>query len=236
MAILAAIIMGIAKAGLKGMGVVIVTIMALVFGGRASTGIVVLLLIAADIMAVLYYTRHVQWKYLFRLLPWMIFGVLVGVWVGKDLPEAIFKKGMAAIIIFSVVAMYWNEKRPVKKVPNQWWFAGIMGSLAGFTTMIGNLAGAFTNIFFLAMRLPKEQFIGTAAWLFFVINLFKLPFHIFVWKTVTLETCMINLCLLPAVLLGFFLGIRLVKLIREKQYRQLILLLTALAAVLIFFR
>ena len=102
--------------------------------------------------------------------------------------------------------------------------------------MIGNLAGAFSNIFFLAMRLPKDQFIGTAAWLFFIINLFKLPFHIFVWKTVTIETFAVNLRLLPGICLGFLVGIQLVKYIKDQQYRKLILLLTAFGAVMIFFR
>src|SRR5690606_41458311 len=43
-------------------------------------------------------------------------------------------------------------------------------SLAGLCTMIGNLAGSLTNIFFLAMRLPKNEFVGTAAWLYFITN------------------------------------------------------------------
>ena len=67
-----------------------------------------------------------------------------------------------------------------------------MGLLSGFTSMIGNLAGSFADIYFLAMRLPKNEFIGTAAWLFFIINVFKLPFHIFIWKIVTFETLCLN--------------------------------------------
>jgi len=86
------------------------------------------------------------------------------------------------------------------------------------------------------MRMPKNDFIGTAAWLFFIINIFKLPFHIFVWKTITLETLALNLRLAPAVFIGFILGIRIVGLIKEQQYRQLILVLTALGAIMIFFR
>jgi uncharacterized membrane protein YfcA len=102
--------------------------------------------------------------------------------------------------------------------------------------MIGNLAGAFSNIFFLAMRLPKNEFIGTAAWVFFFINLFKLPFHIFVWETITPETLWINAMLLPGVALGLFLGVRLVKVIREGFYRKMILFLTALGALILLFR
>ena len=218
------------------MAVVIVTIMALVFGSKSSTGIILPLLIAGDIFAVIYYNRHARWDYLFKLLPWMIAGVLIGVWIGKDLPEQLFKRGMAVIIIMSVFMMVWWDKNKERNVPDYWWFAGIMGLGAGITTMIGNLAGAFSNIFFLAMRLPKNAFIGTAAWLFFIINLFKLPFHIFVWETITMDSIALNLRLLPGIFLGLWTGVNVIKYIKDHQYRKLILLLTAIGAILIFFR
>ncbi len=236
LALTAAALIGVSKAGIKGLSVLFVTMMAFAFGGKASTGIVLPLLIAGDVFAVIYYNRHARWKYIVRLMPWMVAGVLVGVWVGKDVPEALFKKGMAFIILGSVVMMYWWDRKKVKRVPTQWWFAGAMGFLAGFTTMVGNLAGAVTNIFFLAMRLPKDEFIGTAAWLFFIINIFKLPFHIFVWGTISMDTFPVNIRLLPGVVVGIVLGIWMVKFIRDQQYRRLILLLTGIGAVLMFFR
>src|SRR6185295_8142759 len=94
-----AFIIGLAKAGLKGIDMMNVTIMALVFGGKASTGIVLPLLCVADIMAVVYYHRHAQWVHFWKLIPWMVIGILIGVFVGKDLNEALFRKLMALIII-----------------------------------------------------------------------------------------------------------------------------------------
>tara|TARA_R110002051_G_scaffold105833_4_gene178909 strand:+ start:2199 stop:2831 length:633 start_codon:yes stop_codon:yes gene_type:complete len=210
--------------------------MALAFGAKESTGLLVPLLVVGDIFAVIYYNRHAQWSYIIRFLPWMICGVLIGVVIGKDLNEATFKFGMAFIILGSVLMMYWWDRRKSKKVPTHWVFAGSIGILAGITTMIGNLAGAFSNIFFLAMRLPKNEFIGTAAWLFFIVNVFKLPFHIFVWHTITPETLLINLKLVPGILIGLFLGVRLVKLIKDDIYRKMILVLTAIGALLILIR
>ncbi|MGB5820195.1 MAG: sulfite exporter TauE/SafE family protein [Saonia sp.] len=233
LAFTASFVLGISKSGIKGIAIIIVTLMALAFGAKESTGLIVPLLVLGDIFAVAYYNRHTQWKYIIRFLPWMMFGVVVGALIGKDLPERIFKIGMAGIILTSVILMYWWDRRQSKTVPTHWTFAGFMGIMAGITTMIGNLAGAFSNIFFLAMRLPKNEFIGTAAWLFLFINLFKLPFHIFVWKTISVETLMINLKLLPGILIGLFIGFRLVKIIREGFYRKMILMLTAIGALLI---
>jgi uncharacterized membrane protein YfcA len=232
----AAFVIGISKSGLKGIAIIIVTIMALLYGAKASTGIILPLLIFADIMAVTYYNRFTQWKYLKQLLPWMIAGVLIAVYVGKELPEDIFKKSMAIIILISVVIMFMWEKYESKRIPDRLWFIGSMGLAAGFTTMIGNLAGAFSNIFFLATRIPKNEFIGTAAWLFFIINLFKLPFHIFSWETINKESLLLDLTLIPAVLIGFFVGVKIVKKFKDNQFRKFILIMTAVGAMIMLIR
>ena len=232
-----ALLLGVAKSGIKGLAVLIVTGLALVYGARESTGILMPLLICGDILAVLYYKRHVKWIYLIKLLPWMVVGVITGVFFGKDLPEDLFKSGMAVIILLSVLMMYyWEQKNKKKKVPTHWSFGALIGVMAGFTTMVGNLAGAFSNIYFLAIKLPKNQFIGTAAWLFFFINLFKIPFHIWSWGTINWSSLQVSLSLIPGVILGFGLGVYLVKKIKNDKYRQLILLMTGLGGLAIFFQ
>ena len=232
----AALLLGIAKSGIKGLAILIVTGLALVYGAKESTGILMPLLICGDILAVIYYKRHVKWVYLIKLLPWMVAGVLVGVVFGKDLPEDLFKSGMAVIILISVAMMYYWERKKDRKGPNHLSFAALMGMMAGFTTMVGNLAGVFSNIYFLAIKLPKNEFIGTAAWLFFIINLFKVPFHIWSWGTINLASFQISLSLIPAVILGFVFGVSIVKKIKNDRYRQLILLLTGLGGLTIFFQ
>lgn len=233
---IAVFILGIGKAGIKGFGVIIVVILALVFGEKASTGILLPMLITADIMAVIYYKRHVQWNIVIKLIPWMIVGVLVGVWVGNGISEVLFKKLMAVIIIFCVGIMFYFERRKKVMVPTNKVFGSSMGFLAGFTTMIGNLAGPIANIYFLAIRFPKNEFIGTAAWLFFIINVFKVPFHIYVWETITVESFAINSILIPSIALGFFVGVQIVKKMTNANYRKFILVVTAIGGLVLFFR
>ena len=231
----AVFLLGLSKSGIKGIGIILIVILAFVFGEKASTGILLPMLVIADILAVIYYNQHAQWKYIKKLIPWMIAGVLVGVWIGNDISELIFKKMMAIIIIGSVLIMFYTENRKSTSVPNNRFFSSGTGFLAGFATMIGNLAGPIANIYFLAMRFPKNEFIGTAAWLFFIINVFKLPFHFFVWKTVTKETLILNVVLIPAVFLGFFLGAYIVKLISNVNYRRFILIVTAVGGLIMLF-
>jgi len=232
----AVFLLGLAKSGIKGIGIIIVVIMAFVFGEKASTGILLSLLISADILAVIYYNRHAQWQFIKKLMPWMVFGVLAGVWIGNDISEDLFKKMMAIIIIGSVLLMFYFESKKTITIPDNMWFSSSAGFLAGFSTMIGNLAGPISNIYFLAMRLPKNEFIGTAAWMFFIINIFKLPFHIFVWKTINKETLVLNSVMIPVLFIGFYLGVRIVKLISNINYRRFILIVTALGGLILLFR
>ena len=234
--LIASFIIGLSKAGLKGIDMMNVTIMAIVFGGKASTGIVLPLLCAADIMAVIYYKRHVQWPQFWKIIPWMMAGVLMGVWLGKDLNEALFRKLMALIIIFTVVMMLVMEVRKTVIVPSNKMFVAGTGLAAGFATMLGNLAGAFSNIYFLAMRMTKNDFIGTAAWVFLVINLFKLPFQVIYWKNINLASLQTDLFLLPAMAAGFVAGLGIVARIRDDNYRKVVIVLTMLGAIVIFFK
>ena len=234
-AAICAFLLGISKSGIKGIASLIVTGLALVYGAKNSTGIMMPLLLVGDVFAITYYKSHVQKEYIIKLLPWMVLGVLLGVIGGSYISERIFKYGMALIVVFSVGLMYYWENKKDKTVPSHWGFASSMGLLAGFTTMIGNLAGAFSNIYFLAMRIPKNNFIGTAAWLFFFINSFKVPFHIWSWKTINSESILISLKLIPFVIMGLIAGVFLVKKIEDEIYRKLILLFTAIGGVAILF-
>jgi len=234
--ILAAFTLGLGKAGIKGIGVITVILMVLVFGSRNSTGALLPMMIIADIFAVRYYNKHTQWYYLKKLMPMMFVGVIIGVWWGNGISEKLFKEVMSVFILITVAIMFWMERKKSYKIPKHWTFSSGMGLLSGFTSMIGNLAGPFSNIYFLAMRLPKNEFIGTAAWLFFIINVFKLPFHLFVWKTIDRQTLTINLILIPIILLGFYLGAKLVKIMTNDLYRKFVLLITAIGAIFILFK
>ena len=224
-----------AKTGVAGVGMLIVPILATIFGGKASAGILLPMLSMADIFAVSYYHRHAEWKYILKLLPSTVVGVLVGLFVGNYVNDQQFKYMMAIIILAGLAIMIWREqKKSETAIPHNWLFSSIAGLLGGFSTMIGNAAGPVMAIYFLSMMLPKNSFIGTGAWFFLIINLFKIPFHITVWKTIDLDTFTLDLAMFPAIMIGAYLGFKLVKFIPEKPYRIFIIVTTAIAAVRLF--
>jgi uncharacterized protein len=235
LAIFSALLVGVAKAGLNSISIINVTLLAMVFGSKISTGILLPMLIVGDILAVIYYKRHVNWQALLRLSPYVIVGILLGVWIGRDLNEAVFKKMMASIVLIMVLGMIYLEYKPLKNVPKSPLFSGFMGIGTGFTSMVGNQASGFATTYLMSMNLSKLHFIGTNAWLFLFINLFKLPFHIFSWHTINRSSIGINCPLFPFQIIGFYSGVYIVKQINDVRYRKVILWLTVFAALFVFF-
>lgn len=227
---LAVFLIGVSKSGVKGLGSLIVTLVALVFGAKPSTGFIIPLLIVGDILAVIIYKRLTHWEHIYKLLPAIVVGVVIAAFVGEKLPEKQFKLLMAILIIMGTAFILYRDIKKNNKIPTSPFFAYLMGLGTGFSSMLGNLAGAFSNVYFLAMQLPKNNYIGTAAILFFCINLIKLPFHIWYWKTINASSLLENLVFLPVLLLGFWLGFKFVGKIKDLHFRRLILFLTLAGA------
>lgn len=228
----AALLLGMAKTGVHGVGMAAVPLLAISFGGKASTGLALPLLIMADVFAVAYYHRHANWKILRRLLPWAAAGVIFGTWIGASIDDQRFREIMGLTIFASLGIMVWMERGNKERIPHYLWFTALMGLLGGITTMVGNLAGPVMAIYLLSARLPKNEYIGTAAWFFMAINLFKVPFHAFIWHTISLESLALNLSSLPLIAVGAFCGIWVVKRVPEQYYRWFIIVSTGMAAVL----
>lgn len=229
-----AMLVGMSKVGVPGVSMIVVPTLAIIFGGKASTGILLPMLMMADLFGVGYYHRHAEWKYLWKLLPWAFIGVGIALWVGEVVNDEWFKNIIAILVFVCIGLMLWKDrKRGNNLFPDTWWFSASMGVLGGFATMIGNVAGPIFAIYLLAMHLPKNSFIGTGAWFFLIINFSKFPLHIFVWKTINWDTLTLDVILLPGIAIGAFLGIWLVKKLSENIYRTAVIIVTALSAFLL---
>lgn len=232
---LCSLLIGMSKTGLSGVGLMVVPLMANAFGGRPSVGILLPILIFADIFAVTWYHRHAAWKHILRLIPWALAGIVTATLVGRSISDTTFNRLLAAVVILGIAILIWRDlKRNQLKIPESGWFAASLGLLGGFATMIGNAAGPVMALYLLSMRLPKNSFIGTGAWFFFIVNLSKVPLHIWSWKTITSNTLLLDVLMIPAIAAGAFAGIWLVKLLPEKVYRIIVIITTILSAIFLF--
>ncbi|HOJ31041.1 MAG TPA: sulfite exporter TauE/SafE family protein [bacterium] len=225
---LAGIFIGVSKTGIPGLGMLSVAMAALVIPARLSTGVILPMLILGDVFAVAYYRRHARWRYLIKLIPYAAAGIILGyLALGKMTDQQ-----LRPMIGFIVLLLLWlNEADILNRfnIPERWWFAAAIGLSAGFTTMIANAAGSIMIIYLLAMRLPKQEFIGTAAWYFFLLNWFKVPFSASL-GLINPDSLLLNLKVSPAIIVGAISGIYLVKIIPQKMFENIIKILTVIAA------
>ena len=230
--IVAAFIVGFSKTGIGGASMLVIPILAEVFGGKGSTGILLPMLLVGDVFAVKYYNRHANWRHIRKLMPWVLVGLGAGVIVGSYINDQQFKLLIAASVIICLAILVYSEiKGDEVKVPHKLWFYALTGMACGFTSMIGNAAGPIFTIYLLARGFKKNDFMGTMAWFFLIINLLKMPLQIFFWHNITLQTALLAVGMIPAIALGAVLGIAVIKKIPEKPFRYMIIVMTALTAI-----
>ncbi|HEY5792440.1 MAG TPA: sulfite exporter TauE/SafE family protein [Chthoniobacterales bacterium] len=205
---LAAVCIGLSKSGFGGVGIVAIVGMAAILPPRESTGTILPMLICADVFAVWQFRRHVQWRYVFRTAIPAILGVLAGFWLMPAISDAAFGPfiGWLTLALIGMLILL-KANAFLRNLPLRYpaVFGWPMGFLAGATTMLANAAGPVMSVYLLASRLPKMEFVGTAAWFFFAINLFKVPFSAAL-GLIHPQSLTLNLCLLPGVVAGVFLG------------------------------
>lgn len=233
---LCALMGGAAKTGILGLGILIVPLMALVLPARESTGILLGILILADLFAVIYYRRNARWPYVLRLLPAALAGITVGYFGLQVVNDQQLKPIMGGIVLTMLCVNYWRNRTrgKVAPIPTQWWFAVGLGFMAGVTTMMANAAAPIMIIYLLAMQLPKEEFVGTGAWFFFVVNWLKVPFSANL-ELMTVESVKLNLMVLPFIAAGAIVGIFFLKRIPQKAFTVIVQILATAAAIKLLF-
>lgn len=238
----AALFVGISKTGVPGMGILVVPLLAAVFGGRPSVGIMLPMLVVGDVFAVLWYRRHAEWDKLIKLAPWVAVGIGAGavalqvlghVKQDKDILNPVIGGLVLAMLIVYVLQGQLGQRLTPKSGVGM---AGT-GVTAGFATTVSNAAGPVMQIYLAAHKMPKEQFMGTLAWYFFIINLCKVPIYAAISAAnpenpmMTRHSLLFNLEVVPIIIIGVFVGKWLLPRISQRLFNDVVLVLAGVAAV-----
>ncbi|MCL6519154.1 MAG: sulfite exporter TauE/SafE family protein [Armatimonadetes bacterium] len=237
----AALLVGISKTGIPGIGILVVPMLAQAFGSRPSIGIMLPMLIMGDVFAVIWYKKHTQWDKLVGLLPWVVAGVGVGaiaLWqfallkTNRDILDIVIGSLILIMLSLHFAQRFLGEQLTPKSPIG----VASTGISAGFATTVSNAAGPIMQIYLMAHKLPKEQFMGTIAWYFFIINVGKLPIYFLLTAInpkkpiVTGSSLLFNIALFPAVLAGVLIGKWLLPRMSQRTFNTAILVLAGIAA------
>ncbi|MDP0494812.1 MAG: sulfite exporter TauE/SafE family protein [Verrucomicrobiota bacterium JB024] len=235
--IIGAFCMGLGKGGLPGLGNIAIWFYATAFGAKPSVGILLPVLICGDMVATIAYRRHADFKQVWRLMPWSMVGVVIGTLLFGWIPAEIFAAVIGGLLLamtglhfFRQWLMRKHAEDHVDPVPHKLWFFGSVGTLGGIATMLANAAGPIASFYFMAIKLPKLSFIGTTAWYFMLINVFKLPFQAAV-NNLNLSSLKISLCFGAFAVAGGFIAPHIVKYIPQRAYNTVIWSLIIIASV-----
>jgi len=235
---LAAALVGFSKTGINGTASLSILLFATVLPAKESTGALLPVLILGDLFAIRFYSRHVEWRVLGRLAPWVVVGVAagaVGLWFADD---GIMRLLIGATLLTMLALQVWSKLRPKADDPQpptglaRKSAAAGTGVAAGAATMLANAAGPVMVLYLMLSGFPKLKFLGTMAWFFFAVNLFKVPISVGL-GLITWTTLLVALILIPAVALGAFTGRALVHRVNQKQFEIATLALSATGAALL---
>ncbi len=227
---IAAMIVGMSKCGIPGLSVLNVAIFQNLLLAKDATGFGLPLLIVGDLCAVFAFRRHAEWRQIAKLIPWAGLGVVAGFLVlgSIDNSQARLLIGASLVVMIGLHIANRNSSDSKASGLTAPGVAPVIGGMAGFVSMIANAAGPLMTLYLLSMRMPKMAFLGTSVYFFMLLNLFKIPFLVYL-NIITIESASANIRLVPFVVVGGFVGYCFAKKVNQAWFELTAFWLTILA-------
>ncbi|MEU8534640.1 sulfite exporter TauE/SafE family protein [Streptomyces parvulus] len=245
----AALLVGFSKTAVSGANTVSLAIFAAVLPARASTGILLPVLIAGDVLAVLTYRRHAHWRTLWRLFPAVGVGVAVGTLFLVWADDAVVRTSIGVILLLMAGVTVWRRRQAEAADASRASDASeasdsseasdgggassrsgrvkarSYGVLGGFTTMVANAGGPVMSMYLLSAGFRKLGFLGTSAFFFLIVNVSKVPFSAGL-GLIDGRSLLLDAVLVVFVVPGAFLGRWAVKRINQRLFERLVIAAT----------
>ncbi|MGW0734926.1 sulfite exporter TauE/SafE family protein [Streptomyces sp. NPDC002851] len=253
----AAALVGFSKTAVSGANTVSLAVFAAVLPARESTGVLLPLLIAGDVLAVLTYRRHAHWPTLWRLFPAVAAGVVAGTVFMVWADDAAVRVSIGAILLFMSGLTLWRRRRaargdadapmddaPMDKGEGSERGAGSgrgrlkarsYGVLGGFTTMVANAGGPVMSLYLLSAGFRKLGFLGTSAWFFLIVNVSKVPFSVGL-GLIDGPSLLLDAALVLFVIPGAYLGKLCVDRIDQRLFERVVIWATVLGGMQLVLR
>lgn len=231
-----ALCLGISKTGFPGLAIVNVMIVADLFGAKNSVGIILPMLVVCDLIVLPMFWKHATWKMVWPLVPVTFIAIIASTFLLDRFDDVTARRVIGAIILLMLALQLVREfkKAFLENLPDSVAFRRVSCALIGVSTMLANAAGPVYSIYALVHKMPKMQFLGVGARLFLIVNLFKVPL-LGQLDLINTRSLTLNLLLLPALVIGIFLGRKLIGLVPQRAFEILLYGFSAIAGVRMLF-
>ncbi|WP_221349828.1 sulfite exporter TauE/SafE family protein [Streptomyces beigongshangae] len=240
----AALLVGFSKTAVSGANTVSLAIFAAVLPAKASTGVLLPVLIAGDVLAVLTYRRHAHWPTLWKLFPAVAAGVVLGTVFLRGAGDGTVRTSIGVILLLMAGVTVWRRRGagaeadggpdPVTTRAGRL-KARSYGVLGGFTTMVANAGGPVMSMYLLSAGFRKLGFLGTSAFFFLIVNVSKVPFSVGL-GLIDGRSLLLDAALVAFVLPGALLGKWAVDRIDQRLFERLVIAATVLGGIQLLLR
>ena len=225
LAAFSAFLVGVGKTGVPSLSLLFNALMLAAIPTKDAIGMVLLLLVVGDVFAVGFYRQHAHWQTLWRLLPAIAFGLIVGTFLLNEIPNALVQPIIGSLLISLFILDQMLSRGWLRFDKGHPLLAHFFGSIMGVGTIVGNSAGPISAMYFMLLKFDKYRFMGTSAWLFLIVNLTKIPLLMSI-EVVHEATFYSLFYLFPFIFVGVFVGKRVLKVIPERVFSTLVVTTT----------
>jgi uncharacterized membrane protein YfcA len=235
-AVPAVILLGLAKGGFSGIGVLGVPLMTLAISPVRAAAIALPILIVQDVVSVWAFRKNWSGRLLAMLIPSAAAGIFAGYALAAWVKPAAVEAAIGAISVLFGLRQLWIERghaaAPARPLPR--WLGPVCGAAAGFTSQVSHAGGPPFQIYVMPMKLPRDVFIGTSAIFFAVVNWMKVPAYIALGQF-SPGNLLTSAALGPLAIASTYAGVVLVRRVdAERFYKIVYLLLVGVGAKLLF--
>lgn len=233
--IVAALLVGLAKGGLGGAPVALVApLLSTTMPVSQAVGLILPLLIIADMFALRAYWRKWDIDIVRLMLPMAVVGIVMGIALLTILPDGVLR---VLLGIFTLVAAGYklasDSLTSLTYVPHRW-HGRFAGWASGFASALANAGGPPFTAYLLLQKVSPTTFVGTMTLFFAVINLLKLPGFLTV-NVLDVQQLLGIAWVIPLIPVGVWLGKRLITWLPPLVFERLMLALLAWAGLSLLF-
>ena len=229
LAVLAVCILGLAKGGFAGLGVLGTPLLALAMPPTIAVAVLLPVLLVQDVVSVWSFRKSWDgW-----IVAWMLPGAAVGIALGTVLAAAVSEQRLLLVLglVTLVFGLYrlWAERggRIVAPSNSPGWVGSLFGVATGFTSQVAHAGGPPFQIWVTPRRLPHVTYVGTSSLVFAAINWMKVPSYLML-GSLNRQTLTTAALLMPLAIVSTLLAVRLIRRIDTARFYTLIYTLMVL--------
>lgn len=204
-----------------GEGLIMVTILSLFLDLKYILPVTLIIVLTADLYLLFNFWKEIDKKSIFTIFITAIIGVILGTFFLKNLDEIILKKLLGIFVsLFSIKLLFFDKSKNTIQKKNTI-FGVIAGFFGGFIDAIIGTGGPPIVMYLKYIKLKKGVFRATCVMTFFIFHIMRLITYIYS-GIITPEVVKTSFMLVPAMLVGSIIGMKIHVKINENLFNKII--------------